>query len=71
MSIVDKALAAVTPQPSEEKRAQATAEARAAASPGDWLSMVLDHHDEIRSAFAAGRAATGILAREWRGPRAV
>lgn len=63
MSIVDKALAAVTPQPSEEKRAQATAKARAAASPGDWLSMVLDHHDEIRSAFAAGRAATGAADR--------
>lgn len=57
MSIIDKALAAVTPQPSEEKRAEATAKARAASSPGDWLSMVLDHHDDIRSAFAAGRDA--------------
>lgn len=63
MSIVDKALAAVTPQPSEEKRAHATSDARAAAAPGDWLSMVLDHHDEIRSAFAAGRAATGAADR--------
>ncbi|MBD3836998.1 hemerythrin domain-containing protein [Brevundimonas sp.] len=55
MSVIDKALAAVTPQPNEEKRAAATKKARAAASPGDWLSLALDHHDQIRAAFAEGR----------------
>jgi len=57
MSIIDKALAAITPQPSEDRRAAATAHARETAAPGDWLSMALDHHDLIREAFAAGRMA--------------
>lgn len=57
MSVVDKALAAVTPQPSAERRADAAAKARALATPGDWLEMVLDHHEEIRRAFAVGRQA--------------
>lgn len=51
MSIVDKAIAAVTPPESDRARAEATAKAEAAASPGDWLSMVLDHHARIRAAF--------------------
>jgi len=57
MSIIDKALAAVTPMPSDEKRAEATAQARALATPGDWLSMALDHHDQIRAAFERGSQA--------------
>jgi hypothetical protein len=57
MSVIDKAIAAVTPQPSAEKRAAATAKARQAAQPGDWLSLALDHHDLIRSAFERGRTA--------------
>jgi hypothetical protein len=32
-------------------RAEATELARAAAEPGDWLSLALEHHDQIRSAF--------------------
>lgn len=64
MSIIDKIAAAVTPQPDDEKRAEATAEARAAASPGDWLSLVLDHHDLIREAFAAGKLARGAADRK-------
>lgn len=63
MSIIDKALAAITPVPGEDKRAEATAKARAAATPGDWLSAVLDHHDQIRAAFQAGRDAQGAAAR--------
>lgn len=59
MSIIDKIAAAVTPQPTEDKRAEATSDARAAATPGDWLSLVLDHHDQIRDAFAAGKLARG------------
>ena len=58
MSIVDKVLGAITPPETEEDRAEATAKARAAASPGDWLSMALDHHDQIRAAFTTARTAT-------------
>ena len=63
MSVVDKILSKVTPLPSEEKRAEATAEARARASQGDWLWMALDHHEQIRSAFAACRRAESAEAR--------
>lgn len=41
--------------PDEATYARATEEARTAASPGDWLSLALDHHDQIRSAFERGR----------------
>ncbi|PZR36935.1 hemerythrin domain-containing protein [Caulobacter segnis] len=58
MSIVDKVLGAITPPETEEDRAEATAKARAAAAQGDWLSMALDHHDQIRAAFATARTAT-------------
>jgi hypothetical protein len=60
MTIIDKAIAAVTPPVSEEKRAEARAKARAAAAPGDWLSQILDHHEGIESAFAAVRAAPDV-----------
>jgi hypothetical protein len=58
MSILDKAIAAITPPVSEEKRAEAHSKARAVAEPGDWLSQVLEHHEEIDRAFAETRAAT-------------
>lgn len=57
MSIIDKVIGAVTPPESDEKRAEATAKARAAAQPGDWLSAALDHHDQIRAGFDACRDA--------------
>jgi hypothetical protein len=63
MSILDKAIAAVTPPVSDEKRADAHAKARSAAEPGDWLSQVLDHHEAIDEAFAAVRSATTADAR--------
>jgi len=63
MSIIDKAIAAVTPPVSDERRAEAHAKARAAAEPGDWLSQVLDHHEEIDAAFAAVRSASTADAR--------
>lgn len=53
MSIIDKAVAAVTPPESDEARLEANAKARAAAQDGDWLSHVLDHHDQIRQGLAA------------------
>lgn len=58
MSIIDKVLGAITPPEKEEERTEATAKARAAASDGDWLSMALDHHDQIRAAFETARTAT-------------
>jgi hypothetical protein len=63
MSVVDKAIAAVTPPESEESRAKARAKARAAAQPGDWLSMILDHHEQIEQAFAAVKSAPDAGAR--------
>lgn len=57
MSVLDKALAAITPAPSAERRKQATEDARAAAVPGGWLAMALDHHDEIRLGFRKGGSA--------------
>jgi len=63
MSVLDKVVAAVTPPESEDARREARAKAKAAARPGDWLSMVLQHHEEIESAFAAVKAATTAGAR--------
>lgn len=57
MSIVDKVIAAVTPPESDAARAKARAQARAAAKPGTWLAMVLDHHEQIEAAFAAVKNA--------------
>jgi hypothetical protein len=62
MSIVDKIIAAVTPPESEDARKEARTKAHSAASPGDWLSMVLEHHERIESAFAAVRAANSANA---------
>jgi Hemerythrin HHE cation binding domain len=68
MSILDKAIAAITPPESDEARAEARAKAEAAATPGDWLSMVLDHHRQIDAAFAtlenAGDAASRAAAQK-------
>jgi hypothetical protein len=59
MSIIDKVIGAITPPETEEARARATAKAREAATPGDWLSLALDHHGQIRSAFeTAGNAVS-------------
>lgn len=52
MSIIDDAIAAVTPAPSNEDRAAARDKARAASSPGDWLSLILDHHIQLEDSFA-------------------
>jgi hypothetical protein len=64
MSVIDKALAAITPQPSDEKRAEATGKARAAAGASDWLALALDHHELIRQAFADGRQAKSAAERK-------
>jgi len=51
MSVLDKAIAAITPPESEEARVEARNKAEAAATPGDWLSLILDHHRQIEAAF--------------------
>lgn len=63
MSVLDKVVAAVTPPESDKARAEARAKARAAARPGDWLSMVLEHHVQIEQAFADVKSATTLAAR--------
>jgi hypothetical protein len=59
MSLFDKIVAAVTPPESDETRLEARAKARQLARPGDWLEQVLDHHDQIETAFAAVKGAAG------------
>jgi hypothetical protein len=58
MSLFDKMVAAVAPPESEEARAEARSKAQAAAGDGDWLSLVLQHHQQIEAAFAAVKSAT-------------
>jgi Hemerythrin HHE cation binding domain len=57
MSIIDKVVAAVTPPESEDARREARAKAISVATPGDWLSVVLDHHQTIEAAFDAVKGA--------------
>jgi hypothetical protein len=63
MSVIDKVIAAVTPPESDEARREARARARAAAGPTGWLSLLIDHHVQIESAFQAVRQAQSADAR--------
>jgi hypothetical protein len=63
MSVFDKVIAAVTPPESDEARADARRKATAAAAPGDWLSLVLDHHRQIEQAFAEVKQGASAAAR--------
>ncbi len=63
MSVLDKVVAAITPPESEEARKEAREKARAAARPGDWLSMVLEHHLQVEQAFEDVKAANTASAR--------
>lgn len=63
MSLMDKVVEAVAPPESDEARAEARAKARAVADPGDWLSCVLDHHEQIEVAFARVRNTNDAAAR--------
>ena len=63
MSVIDKILGAITPPESEEARAEARAKSRALAGEGDWLALALDHHDQIRDAFAACLSTSGPVGR--------
>jgi len=63
MSILDKVIAAVVPEPTPEKRAEVRRNARAASDGSGWLAQVLDHHEQIEAAFEAVRAASNGNAR--------
>ena len=63
MSLLDKVVAAVTPLESDEAREDARAKAQALANTGDWLSLVLSHHVQIESAFAAVKSAADPASR--------
>jgi hemerythrin superfamily protein len=63
MSILDKVVAAVTPPESDEQRAEARIKAREAATDGDWLSLILEHHEQIEAAFTAVKAASDASSR--------
>jgi hypothetical protein len=63
MSVIDKVVAAMTPAESNASQQEARSKAKAAAKAGDWLSMVLDHHQQIDAAFARVKAATDSAAR--------
>jgi len=63
MSVIDKAIAAVTPPESEEARAEARKKAESIATPGDWLSQIAKHHRGIESQFEDLKIATSPDAR--------
>ncbi|PZQ50248.1 MAG: hypothetical protein DI555_23170 [Novosphingobium pentaromativorans] len=63
MSIIDKAIAAITPLESDEARAKARAKAEKVAQPGDWLSQILTHHQKIEAQFAAVKATNDPASR--------
>jgi hemerythrin superfamily protein len=56
VSIVDKIVAAVKPTESPGDRAEARRKARTSSTPGDWLSLILDHHVQLEDAFARARS---------------
>jgi Hemerythrin HHE cation binding domain len=64
MSIVDKVIAAVTPQESDQARAEARARARAAAGREDWLATILTQHISIEAQFKAVKSATDPVAKK-------
>src|SRR4030095_4671552 len=63
MGLLDKVVAAVTPEASDEERAEAHAQARAASGGSGWLAMALDHHELIEAAFANVKNASSASAR--------
>ena len=61
MSVLDKVIAAVTPNETGEARRTAREKARASATPGDWLQIALDQHLQIEAAFDSARTAVGDM----------
>jgi 2-methylisocitrate lyase-like PEP mutase family enzyme len=63
MSVLDKIVAAVTPEASEEDKANARAKARTDAGGSGWLAQVLDHHEQIEQMFGAVKEASSANTR--------
>jgi iron-sulfur cluster repair protein YtfE (RIC family) len=63
MTLLDKVIAAVVPEPSPDKRADCRAKARSLSGGSGWLAQVLDHHEQIEAAFEAVREAASPTAR--------
>jgi hypothetical protein len=63
MSLLDKAIAAITPPESDDDRSKARAKARAAAAGSGWLTAVLDHHLQVEQAFDAVKSASSAATR--------
>ena len=63
MSLLDKVIAAVVPEPSPDERAECRAKARSLSGGSGWLAQVLDHHEQIEAAFDAVRNASNPTAR--------
>jgi hemerythrin superfamily protein len=64
MGVVDKVIAAVTPDPSDEDMQAARAKARAIAGKTGWLAAILDHHMQIEDCFAAVKSARSLDTRK-------
>jgi hemerythrin superfamily protein len=58
MSAIETLLNAVVPKENEHAHREARARAKAVARAGDWLSIILRHHERIEAAFAAVKVAT-------------
>jgi len=58
MSVMDKIAAAVTPPESETARRGARENALQAEVLGDWLALILEHHQKIETAFVMVKKAT-------------
>jgi hemerythrin superfamily protein len=58
--MLDKVVAAVTPMESDEKRREARSKALAAAGTNDWLSIILQHHEQIEAAFDTAKASRDL-----------
>jgi hemerythrin superfamily protein len=63
MGVIDKVIAAVTPDPSDEDLQTARVKARAIAGTG-WLANILDHHEQIEACFAAVKGASSVEGRK-------
>ena len=62
MGVLDKVVAAITPEASKAEMAEARQQALALGNP--WLSMVIEHHEQIEAAFAnVKKAKTAITQR--------
>jgi hemerythrin superfamily protein len=64
MNVLDKVVAAVTPNPSDEKMQEARAKARAMAGKSGWLATILDHHLQIEECFAEVKNANSATGRK-------